>query len=68
MAVNINEDYSVDESRKGMMEIFDIHMKDVTVINTILRIGRESHILIGSELARMQRMVQAELEHAKKTQ
>ena len=31
-----------------MVEIYDIHFKDVTVINLILRIGRESHVLVGS--------------------
>ena len=39
------------------MEIYDIHLKDVVVINMVFKINRESHVLIGSELARMQKSI-----------
>ena len=39
------------------MEVYDIHLKDVVVINMVFKISRESHVLIGSELARMQKSI-----------
>ena len=52
----------VEQVRSNLMEIYDIHLKDVVVINMVFKISRESHVLIGSELARMQKSIKDKFE------
>ena len=40
-----------------MLEIYNIHFKDLTVIEKVARVNRESHVLVGSEIARMQKLI-----------
>lgn len=54
----------VEQVRRNLMEIYDVHLKDVVVINMVFKINRESHVLIGSELARMQKSIKDKFDEA----
>ena len=53
---NLNK---VELARRELLDIYSTHHKDVTVIEKVTRIARESHVLIGSELARMARNMES---------
>ena len=40
-----------------MLEIYNVHFKDLTVVEKVARVNRESHVLVGSEIARMQKLI-----------
>ena len=49
----------IESSRAELLELYQVHHRDVTLIERVNKINRESHVLIGSEVARMAKNVLA---------